>query len=185
MCYVYHYTTWQLCGSYGNRTHSNRSTICDVSRYTNEPCNLSLFRRNYKNENLVSSPVRRKDQMMWTARESNPAQQHCKCFSPALEHGSPSYCIGDRIRTCSLFIPGEVSGQSECSYSLKELCWKSIPAASHGDCLFPPSAPNFLSQRKLGRVKNCWAFLPGIISFILFPFCTHQLCHKMNGQYHQ
>ena len=24
-------------GSYGNRTHSNRSTICDVSRYTNEP----------------------------------------------------------------------------------------------------------------------------------------------------
>ena len=28
------------CGSYESRTHSNRSTICDVSRYTNEPCNL-------------------------------------------------------------------------------------------------------------------------------------------------
>lgn len=26
------------CGSYGNWTHFNRSTICDVSRYTNEPC---------------------------------------------------------------------------------------------------------------------------------------------------
>ena len=26
-----------VCGSYENRTHSNRSTICDVSHYTNEP----------------------------------------------------------------------------------------------------------------------------------------------------
>ena len=26
-----------FCGSYENRTHSNRSTICDVSHYTNEP----------------------------------------------------------------------------------------------------------------------------------------------------
>ena len=30
-----HHST--LCGSYGNRTRCNRSTICDVSRYTNEP----------------------------------------------------------------------------------------------------------------------------------------------------
>ena len=28
------------CGSYESRTHSNRSTICDVNRYTNEPSNL-------------------------------------------------------------------------------------------------------------------------------------------------
>ena len=29
--------TRRYCGSYENRTHSNRSTICDVSHYTNEP----------------------------------------------------------------------------------------------------------------------------------------------------
>ena len=28
-----------FCGSYGNRTRDNRSTICYVSHYTNEPCN--------------------------------------------------------------------------------------------------------------------------------------------------
>ena len=54
------------CGSYENRTHSNRSTICDVNRYTNEPGNLygpDSYRENpyYKNENLASSPVRRTD----------------------------------------------------------------------------------------------------------------------------
>ena len=35
MCYQLHYPA--ISGSYENRTHSNRSTICDVSHYTNEP----------------------------------------------------------------------------------------------------------------------------------------------------
>ena len=31
-------------GSYGSRTRGDRSTICNVSRYTNEPCNLYRIR---------------------------------------------------------------------------------------------------------------------------------------------
>jgi hypothetical protein len=34
------YAALYFGGSYGSRTRGNRSTICDVSRYTNEPCNL-------------------------------------------------------------------------------------------------------------------------------------------------
>lgn len=40
-------------------------------------------------------------------------------------------CMGDWIRTCNLFIPGEGSGQTEYSHIFKEL--KSVLAASHTD----------------------------------------------------
>ena len=54
-----------------------------------------------------------------------------------------------------LSVPDGVSNQLECPYRLAALLlpfsyqgllvlifWKSIPAASHGEYLFPPSAPN-------------------------------------------
>ena len=108
-----------LSGSYENRTHSNRSTICDVSRYTNEPCNLYGSRTHISRMKILC-PEPLDEQVNNRGPQGNRTlhKSIANAFRQPWNMAAQS-CIGDRIRTCSLFIPGEVSGQSECSYIFK------------------------------------------------------------------
>ena len=68
-------------------------------------------------------------------RDSNSYHHNENVKSSTLRR-TGQLCMGDRTRTCSLFIPGEGSDQSEYSHILKEFFFKSVPVASHGERLF-------------------------------------------------
>ena len=82
---------------------------------------IELIESDRQSEMLAVTPTN----LMWTVRESNPSKNIANVFRPALEHDSPK-CIVDRIRTCNHFIPGEVSGQSECYYIFLQRTFRKV-----------------------------------------------------------
>lgn len=103
---------------------------------------LSLdLNQNHQCQRLICSTITPLNNL-WTARESNPAQEHCKCFSPALEHGSPTLSYSRQDSNLHpLRSRRSIQPIGMLLYFYKELFRKRPGCISPGT-LFPPSAHN-------------------------------------------
>ena len=161
-------------GSYENRTHSNRSTICDVSRYTNEPSVTRTRFPAWPDGQGTRIPTVKK----WCPQ---PLDERAKLYNILTAYSRPRYESGHPLPPAG---GRSIQPIGMLLYFFKELLEKRPHCISWGTLISLLLHLMFLSSHiKLSRMKNF--FISSICMVIPqpFSFIADHFAYKMNSYY--